>query len=67
MEKEFKVEPYEVIYTCDNCGRGELEYTGLRRSSVPATYENQCPNCKNSFYLKYKYPTIRYKRVEVEG
>lgn len=52
-----------AVYECDECGDVELLYTGFRIASNPPKIEHECSRCKRKFYLKEKYPEIRYKRV----
>lgn len=62
-EKEYLVQPFEVIYICDICGEGEMKQTGTMISVSPPEWGHRCNNCGCTHNMLDQYPTIRYKRI----
>lgn len=61
MEKEFKVNPVGIKYTCDSCNTGEMLPTGkMNMLEFKATYTHVCNNCGTENNFNEKYPLIRY-------
>lgn len=61
MEKEVEVEPFGVVYVCDECPVGELRPTGNNSYMPEIKIEHQCSNCGDLQYFKENYPLIKFR------
>ena len=61
MEKEVEVEPFGVVYICDECQIGELRPTGNNSYVPEIKIEHLCSNCGDIQYFKENYPLIKFR------
>ena len=61
MEKEVEVEPFGVVYICDECQIGELGPTGNNSYMPEIKIELRCSNCGDLQYFKENYPLIKFR------
>ena len=62
-EKEtYELIPMQVVYVCDACKIGIMEYTG--EIITGKGFEHKCDNekCGATIALQYKYPIVKYKK-----
>jgi DNA-directed RNA polymerase subunit RPC12/RpoP len=64
MESKYEVKPVGVEYTCDKCGKGTMNPTGLIAPSQPPKYEHICSECGERALLDKQYPHIIFDRLE---
>jgi hypothetical protein len=55
--------PYKVIWICDKCGDGIMEYSGISYSTNPPMYPHKCSKCGNPETVDNIYPRIEYENV----
>jgi len=56
-EKEIRVKTYLVVYVCDACGEGNMEWNGMALTSNPPLYPHSCSKCKaERSFREIKYP-----------
>lgn len=62
-----KIKPNShVVYICDACGIGEMDYTGIGNYTCPIQYEHECSECG----IKTHFSGVHYlhgKKVEEGG
>jgi hypothetical protein len=69
VEVRKDVKTVKITYTCDECGKGELEFTGCQKSCYPSINEHVCsnPKCDYTYWMSQgqEYPRIEYVEVNV--
>ena len=68
-EKFFHVIPKKVLYSCDECDNGWLEFNGATKQGIDnkPVFVHSCTECKKLFFLKKQYPAIKFDEIkEVE-
>ena len=61
MEEKFELIPVQVLYLCEVCGKGYVEYDGIDLDTIPQTYVHSCPVCNYSMVLEKIYPYTIYE------
>lgn len=63
-EKIINLKPVGVEYTCDKCGKADLQHTGLfkehnSQGGTVRLFQHKCPACGEEKLLPEIYPLIR--------
>jgi hypothetical protein len=61
------VTTYLTDMICDKCAVGEMEPTGLMRTSHPPLYVHQCNNCGNSEEYPVQYPFLSQEKDDADN
>lgn len=64
MELRQIMQPIQIDYICDICGKGKMRPTGMMLTSNPLQYSHRCIECDshNNFTVRYPYITYEVKR-----
>lgn len=60
-EQKQEVRTYRVTMSCEQCGTGEMEPTGVALMSFPAKYPHRCSNCDHAQSFNKMYPCIEHE------
>lgn len=52
--------PCQIKLICDNCGKAEMQPTGLELSGYPPKYPYRCPLCGYMNVYGKRYPCLEY-------
>lgn len=66
-EIEKEVKPKKVVYQCDECGEGWLQFTGLKKPGIENgkfKFVHHCLHCKKIFNLDKEYPLLIFSEIK---
>ncbi len=64
-EIEEEVKTYKVIYICDECFEGEMEWNGIGLTTYPMQYPHKCNKCGAlKTFRDRHYPLLRKEGLE---
>lgn len=68
-EREFHVIPKKILYSCDDCKDGWLQFSGNVKEGINGKplYIHQCSKCKKMFNLKKQYPSLKFLEIKENG
>jgi len=58
------LQPVEVDYVCDECGKGRYRSTGIGLLSSPPQYQHICNECGDERMFAEAYPLIQYVPID---
>jgi hypothetical protein len=64
VENESNMIVKKVKYTCNECGTGEVKYTGNFNVREYKPYEHKCENCECLSYFTIQYPFFKYVEAQ---
>lgn len=62
-EKEISIQQVLLIYTCDLCNEGEMNYTTVIIHERPIKYQHRCDKCDKKKNLSSVYPKLKSVRI----
>lgn len=60
-ERKKEVRTFQVTMSCEKCGAGEMQPTGVALMSNPAQYPHRCDQCGHAQSFERTYPYIAYQ------
>jgi len=65
MERRTKVQPVEINYQCDVCGKGDLMEIGSVRVGQAVEYMHKCKACGTEHnFIGKRYPRIEFVSIK---
>jgi hypothetical protein len=61
MESKINLIAKKIKYICDECGNGEMKYTGEFNPRNDPPMKHKCEGCQNEVYFRNQYPYIVYE------